>query len=825
MHHLPKYYKPLKAAAGRLVKTVKKHPWRIAGYAAIFLCATLLAFLFLVSRGLPTIEEINSRQFAQSTRIYDREGETLLYEISGGEKRAVVPFEDIPQYLKDAVIAIEDQGFYTESGVSIRGIFRALLANLMHGRVVQGASTITQQLARNAFLSSEQTITRKIREALLAIRLDRNYPKDKILWLYLNEVPYGPTIYGAEAAARAYFHKPAKSLTLAESALLAAVLKAPSYYSPWGSHTKELFARQSLVLAKMRDTGKISATQFNEAVKTRLVFEPKNLGLKAPHFVFAVQDYLAKKYGEDLLERGGLRVVTTLDTRLEDIAERVVKEGAERNEKLYGGKNAALVAEDPKTGQILAMAGSRDYFDTEHEGNFNVATQGLRQPGSALKPFVYLTAFKKGYAPDTVLFDVPTEFSANPVCPAIPDFSNDNAKCFHPENFDGQFRGPVSLKAALAQSVNVPAVKTLYLVGIGDALSTLDDFGVTTLTDPRRYGLSLVLGGGEVKLVELVGAYGTLAQEGVRHERAMILEVKNGSGEVLEHYDDKNEKVMDAQYPRLITSILSDTQARAPLYGASLNLTVFPDREVALKTGTTNNYRDAWAFGYTPSLVAGVWAGNNDNTPMERRGSSILAAVPIWHAFLEEALKLYPSETFTRPAPTYPEKPILGGDYLAGNQIHTILYYVDKKDPSGPPPADPSADSQFSNWETGVLAWARGHIENFSSLNQLGASPLSDPHYVAAPGAPRVEIKAPQAGSYMANDVFVGAQIESSAALANIRVYWNGGLVHESPGNYPQTYYFSASFSPPSPSLQNLLEVEAMDAQGRTGRAGVVVYK
>jgi len=803
-----------------------KHRLRTLAYGALFLCAGALVYLFVLARNLPTLEEINNRQVTQSTRIYDREGKVLLYEINGGERRVVVPPEDIPQYFKDAVVAIEDQNFYTESGVSIRGIFRALLANLKSGSVVQGASTITQQLARNAFLSPEQTIARKLKEAFLAIRLDRYYSKDKILWLYVNEVPYGPTLYGVEAASQAYFHKPTKELSLPESAVLAAVLKAPSYYSPWGSHTKELLSRQKLVLTKMRDTGKISEAQFKEASAKEIVFEPRNLGIKAPHFALAVQDYLAKKYGEELLERGGLRVITTLDMKLQEAAEGAVKEGAERNEKLYHGKNAALVAEDPRTGQVLALVGSRDYFDTANEGNFNVATQGLRQPGSALKPFVYLAAFEKGYTPETVLFDVPTEFVPNnPACPVVPDFTNENTRCFHPENFDERFRGPVPFRTALAQSMNVPSVKVLYLAGVDDTLNTLSGFGITTLTERNRYGLSLVLGGGEVHLDELVGAYGVLAQEGLRHEQSMILEVKNSNGEVLEHYNDKSEQVVDAQYPRLVTNILSDTNARAGLFGASLSLTTFPDREVALKTGTTNNYRDAWAVGYTPSLVAGVWAGNNDNTPLQKQGSSILAAVPIWHAFMEKALASYPTEVFERPAPTVADKPILAGDYLANNQLHTILYYVDRKNPRGASPSDPSDDPQFMNWETGVLSWAKANLPGFSLLNQAGGSSFYGGQYITSPGSVKIDIELPRPGTFVAQEVYINARLSAPAPLATVRTYWNGGLIQESKGLWPANYSFSATILPPSLSPQNLLEIEAIDEQGHSARAGVVVYK
>jgi membrane peptidoglycan carboxypeptidase len=438
-------------------------------------------------------------------------------------------------------------------------------------------------------------------------------------------------------------------------------------------------------------------------------------GIKAPHFVMAVEDYLVQKYGEDVVDSGGLKVITTLDWNLEQEAEKAISDGVAQNTLKYQGKNAALVAEDPKTGQILSLVGSANYFDQKNNGNFNVATQGLRQPGSSLKPFIYLTGFQDGYAPQTVLFDVPTEFSTNPECPAVPDFTSTEKNCFHPQDFEQTFVGPVSIRNALAQSMNIPAVKMLYLVGIKNAITTAYNFGLTTLTSPDQYGLSLVLGGGAVRLIDLTEAYAVLSQDGIKHTQSIVLEVQDSAGNVLESYTDQSTQVFDAQPVRLINDILSDAAARAPLMQASQNLTVFPGYDVALKTGTSNDYRDAWSMGYTPSLVVGVWAGNNDNTPMQKNGSSILAAVPIWHAFMQEALQQYPQETFNPPDPTNPSKPILAGNYTYNNQIHSILYYVDKNDPTGPNPTNPSSDPQFTNWETGVINWARNNIPNFSS--------------------------------------------------------------------------------------------------------------
>lgn len=789
----------------------------VLGFLGLAILGVLLIFIF--SRNLPSAEQIANHQVSESTKIYDRTNKILLYEISNGEKRTYIPLAEIPQHLKDATISIEDARFYTEPGFSIRGILRALLANFTSGEIVQGGSTITQQLARNVFLSAEQTLPRKIKELILAVQLNRNYPKDKILELYLNEIPYGATTYGVESASLAFFSKTTKELTLGESAILASIPKAPSYYSPWGTHQKELFARQKLVLKRMLELKKITQEDFDKASSEKIVFSPQDTtGIKAPHFVLYVQDYLVQKYGEDMVRAGGLRVVTTLDWKLQELAEKVVKEGAERNDELYKGKNASLVAEDPKTGQILALVGSRDYFDTENEGNFNVAIQGLRQPGSALKPFTYLMAMKAGYTPETVLFDVPTEFDA----------SGNPSKSYRPENFDNFFRGPVSMRNALAQSVNIPAVKTLYLIGIPNLLDTLKSFGINTLTDPRRYGLSLTLGGGEVKLVEIVGAYSVLASDGVKQQQSTILEVKDNKNNVLEKYKESSQKVFESQPIRQINDILSDVSARSALYSGSLGLTQVPGHDVALKTGTSNDYRDAWVFGYTPSLVAGVWAGNNDNAAMQKRGSSILAALPIWHAFMSEALKNFEPEAFPRPESVTPSKPILAGNYLAGNQIHTILYFVDKSNPTGPYPANPEKDSQFSNWEKGVLDWARVNVPNFNSFNIPGSPlPSLENNPSSSANQPQIQILSPKAGDFVQSSIFVDAEIKSPAlTITEINIFLNGDLIQKINNSFGNSYRLSTQITPQNLKSQNLLEVEVLTQdQNVKNKTSVILYK
>lgn len=807
----------------------------IGGLIIIFLGAgtAALFYLFSLIKELPVLDQIANRQLAQSTQIYDRTGTILLYEIHAEEKRTVIAFEEIPDYLKKAAIAIEDRNFYEHPAFDWRAIVRAVFNNLIRGQI-QGASTITQQLAKNAFLSPEKTLRRKIKELILSIQLERRYTKDEILSSYLNQISYGAGLYGVETASRAFFGKSARELNLAESALLAALPQAPSYYSPWGYHQDELKQRQEFILNTMYDVEFIDAEERDRAKSTKLVFLPPSSGnIKAPHFVMEIKEQLVNRYGEEMVQKGGLKVITTLDYELQKLAETAIAEGAERNEKLYQGKNAALVAQDAKTGQILALVGSRDYFDIKNEGNFNVATRGLRQPGSALKPFVYLTAFEKGYTPETIIFDVPTEFTANnPTCPAIVDFKNTNPVCYHPQNFDGKFRGAVDFKNALAQSLNVPSTKVLYLAGINNVLKTLQSFGITTLTDPQRYGLSLVLGGGEVKLIELVGAFSVLSQEGIKRPQIMILKAEDADGKVLEEYQEKSEKVNEPFYPRIINSILSDKDLRQPLFSASLGLTVFSDQEVALKTGTTNDFHDAWAIGYTPSLVVGVWAGNNDNTALQQQAGSILAAVPIWHAFLTEVFKKQTnSETFTRPEKVLAEKPILRGEaviqYKVNNveypQIHDTLYYLDKDNPQGPAPQNPENDPQFENWEEELINWLKINLPDFSRYNQT--PPESFLGSVNENNA-NLEILefSPNNGEYAKDGIRVRAVVKSNNNLDKIELYWNGQLIDRKSPNSLGTYEYLYQLANPKIELQNSLKIKISDVFGNAVEKEVIIF-
>ena len=790
-------------------------------------------YLGVIILKLPSPEHLSTRQVSQSTKIFDRTGEILLYEIHGDEKRTIVPFSEIPEYVKKATLTAEDANFYNEPGFNWKGIARAFLENLKAGEITQGGSTISQQLAKNVFLSPEKTYTRKLKELFLAIQLESKYSKDDIFEFYLNQIPYGSNAYGVEAASQTYFGKSIRETSLAEAVVLASMLKAPSYYSPWGTHKEELLSRKDYILERMVALNFISPEEKEQAREENIVFNPPSLGIiKAPHFTLTVRDLLINAYGEYMVMNGGLKVITTLDWELQQIAEEAAQWGADRNKELYGSANAAIVAQDPKTGQILVLVGSKDYFGStepegctpglscDFEGNFNVAIQGLRQPGSALKPFVYMTAFEKGYAPETVIFDALTEF----------DVRDNPETSYQPQNFDGRFRGPVAFENALAQSLNVPAVKVLYLAGFDDVLENLHNFGITSLKERWRYGLSLTLGGGEVKLVDLVNAYATLSQDGVFHNQKFILKVEDAKGNILEEYRDNNKRVIEAQYPRMIHQILSSPELRRPIFGNTLALTQFPGYEIALKTGTTEDHRDAWSIGYTPFLVTGVWAGNNNNAPMRQQGSSILAAIPIWNRFLASALPLFQPELFTRPEPLQaPNKPMLNGQSqitptIGGKvypQIHSILFYVDRKNPLGLIPQRPAEDSQFENWEKGVADWARANIWNFFQYNQ--PLPVSDLNTIPLTQSPiSITNIRPGNGEFVSVPLLIQADIQAVENLQSVELYVDKIL--QTKKNVSGMFYRFEFYLTTLPKPQSNIEIKAITQSGTEKKISLIVF-
>lgn len=816
--------------------------WAFLG-AAVFV---ILIFAFF-AKDLPNPEKLSKHQMVESTKIYDRTGTVLLYDIHGEEKRTVIPFDQMPDSIKKAALVIEDDNFYNHFGLDFKGILRAFFANLRGKKISQGGSTITQQYIKSSFLTPERTYSRKIKEAILSIELELLYSKDKILESYLNQIPYGSNAYGIEAAAQTFFNKSAKNLTLAESALLAGMANAPSYYSPYGSHLEALKSRQEYILDRMAEFGYASKEEAEQSKKTKIAFAPPKATIKAPHFVMYVKEYLEDKYGKEYVEKGGLKVYTTLDWELQQAAEEIVAKGVKTNEKKYKSFNASLVSIDPKTGQILAMVGSKDYFaeslpkdcdpgkDCKFEPNVNVAIRD-RQPGSSFKPFAYALALKKGYTPQTYLFDLPTEF--NPSCPSSAGYTNyQGQKCYNPQNYSGTFKGPVTFKEALAQSINIPAVKVLYLAGVNETINFSQDLGITTLKDRSRYGLALVLGGGEVKLVDMVSSYGVFANDGIKQQKTPILKIETSKGEIVEEWKNNPAKIMDEQIARTISDILSDNSARTPTFGNNSPL-YLGVRPAAVKTGTTQENRDAWTIGYTPSLVAGVWAGNNDNTPMTKEGAGMYAAAPIWNEFMKKAYKIKKGEIeeFTKPEPITSNKPILNGqmffekvykvDKISGKlateqtppelieeakfkEAHTILYYVNKDDPQGRAPSNPSADPQFANWEAPVLAWAKANSSD-GGLNLQPPTEYDDIH--SGDNRPEIKISFP-----LDNAIYSGTNIIiriRAAAAANLGIkqvdfFFDGSFIGTDPSAPYELIY---KLPPPADSGEHTIKAVAYDS-------------
>jgi 1A family penicillin-binding protein len=664
-----RYRKSLKRSR-KIVKYAK-----IGFFAVIGFFIFLLFVLPLLAFNLPSPDKI-VRTEGFSTKILDRNG-TLLYDVYANQNRTPIAIDDIPVYLKEATISIEDKNFYKHQGFDPLGILRGFLKIFTTGRA-EGGSTLTQQLVKNVLLSNDRTIVRKIKEFVLAIQIEKKYSKDQILQMYLNEVPYGGTAWGVGAASEIYFGKDIKDLTLIESAVLAGLPQSPSKYSPYSSTPKAYVQRTKDVLRRMQEDGYITKEQETSAVDMldSVQFQPRGSTFKAPHFVQYVQNILEQRYGQAAVEQGGLTVTTTLDLTLQDAAQEIVTEEIAKVEKQHITNGASIVIE-PETGEILAMVGSKNFEATDYDGQVNVTTS-LRQPGSSFKPFTYVTAFKKGYSPATLLMDVPTTF---PGGVGQPDYK--------PVNYDGVFVGPIQVRYALANSRNVPAVKMLAMVGIKDVLATAYDMGITTLPPTsetlKRVGLSLTLGGGEVRLIDMADAFSAFVNKGYRIDPVAILKVTDVNGKVLEENNpQKGNRVLTEEQAFLIDSILSDNEARQAVFGPNSYLNI---ADVMVKTGTTNDKRDNWTIGGNDNAMVGVWVGNNDNSPMLNVASGISGASPIWHRTIVAALKGKPKVQFEVPGGISQ----INVDAVSGYASHDGFparneYFIKGTEPSGSDP-------------------------------------------------------------------------------------------------------------------------------------------
>lgn len=700
----------------------------------IVLLAFLTVFLYAYYTTVSP-EALTDRAVTEASIIYDRTGTHELYRLYGEENRKVIAHDAIPDSMRQATIAAEDDRFYHHIGIDPLGILRSLKKNFERGSLAQGGSTITQQLVRNTFLTREKTIKRKFLEVVLAIKIERHYDKDQILDYYLNEVPYGSNAYGIQSAAEIFFGKNAADLTLDECALLASLPKATTYYSPYGDHREALLARQHAIITRLGDLGYYDSATVQAALETDTLAKLIDYreDIDAPHFVFYVREQLEQLYGSDTVERGGLRVYTTLDYDMQKRAEEdVVAYGPKL--PAYGARNAALVAIKPATGEVLAMVGSLDYFDRKNDGQVNVVTRP-RQPGSSFKPIVYAAGFEKGYQPETLLYDVPTNFG--------PDGSG---REYRPQNYNLSYNGLVSARKALAGSLNVPAVKMLYLVGIDDAIEFAEKLGITTLTQRARYGLSLVLGGGDVKLLEETAAFAVFANDGVRAPVHGIARVVDSGGNEI-YTATSAERVIDEEVARKVSSVLSDNEARAYIFGSRSALAI-PNRKVAVKTGTTQDFRDAWTVGYTPEIAVGVWVGNNDNSQMRSGADGSVIAAPLWRTFMERELASLPDTPFHDYRVVESSIPMVTGKYasdggedaqyvsIAGGKAisakkarkmnpdklakryratydrHSILYYINKDQPLNEEAKPDYSDPMFGRWEAAVRGGGDGEDDD-----------------------------------------------------------------------------------------------------------------
>lgn len=804
--------------------------WKQVGFGAAALFGFFLLTALWFIKDLPGPKGIKKSFATANTTLYDRNGKEII-QLHGDENRRLISFEAMPENVKHATIAVEDKDFYKHGGFDITGIVRAAYYDARYGSLAQGGSTITQQFVKKAVLTDKKSFWRKYKELVMSIEMELLYSKDQILQMYLNEIPYGSQAYGIEAASQTFFKKPAKELDkgiegLSQSAFLAALPRAPSFYSPYYGDPKAALARRDRILDLMAGQGYITKDQAKQAkaidvtTEKYLNQEPLATGNPAPHFSQLVRQQLVDQFGEKRVDQGGLKVYTTLDLDKQKAAQQVLSD-RRKNLNAFNASNAALVAEDPRSGEILALVGSVDYGDTKIQGNVNVAI-AQRQPGSSFKPFAYATAFKKNHFPGSTLFDLRTSFG-----------DDGTGKPYRPQNYTTREYGPVSMRQALDNSLNISAVKTLYLAGVSDTIKTAHDLGITTLNDgSSRYGLSLVLGGGEVKLTDMVAAYSTFATQGVKHPQITIKKVTEQNGRTIWDNKPKSKQVLDKQIAYMISNVLSDNAARGLVFGTN-NLLHLGNRPVATKTGTTENFRDAWTIGYTPSLAVGVWAGNADGTLMTRGADSSAVAAPIWNAYMRKVLDGTKVEQFDRPSgikdvtvdaltgkkPTQATKQFRKDIAASWTQIGTSpstagqVYKVDKV--SGKlatdqtPPAAieervslnlqcelPSSDPQYNAWQGPVSAWAKGNGYSGGSI----PTEYDDAHVEA--NRPSIQVSSPNDGDKNVNNpVNVQLTVNAPLGVDRVEVYFDG-TTHAASGS-------GSSYSVSVPTSAGTHEVSA----------------
>jgi len=822
----------------------KKFVLRALSLATTALIAGLVLFVLLVivafavfTKDLPSPNKLTAKDPSLSTQIFDRNGEKL-YDIYGEQNRALVKLDQLPKYVKDATIAIEDKDFYKHKGFAPKGMLRAIFEILFRGRL-QGGSTITQQVVKNTLLTPERTITRKIREFILAIQVERRYTKDEILQIYLNEVPYGGTAWGIEAAAQSYFGKKAIDLTLTEAVILTGMPQRPSAYSPFGPNPNAYVERASEVARRMREDGYITSEQEKE-IKEKLPnvqFASQGVGIKAPHFVIYVRSLLEEQYGTRVVEQGGLKVTTSLDLKIQDEAQKIVTEEISKLAKLSVG-NGGVIVTKVQTGEILAMVGSKDYFARDYDGKVNV-TLAKRQPGSSIKPVNYASAFLQGYTPSFLIMDVPTEFPGGADQPP-----------YKPVNYDGKFHGPQQVRFALGNSYNLPAVKMLAYGGIKNMLTQAEKMGLTTLKPTQenlnRFGLSLTLGGGEIRLLDMATAFGVFATGGYKkvdnttHEPTAILKVEDSDGRVLQEFkENSGQQVLSEEVSFLISNILSDNNARSAAFGEN-SLLKIPGKTVAVKTGTTDDKRDNWTIGFTKSFVVGVWVGNNNNSPMNPSlTSGVTGAAPIWNRVMRVVLANQKDEPFQPPGKiVQKDVDALDGGLSCRDHPTRSEYFIKGTEPTASclvykefggteylvfHEEDPVSTDGKNRWQDGINEWVK--TQEDSKYHPPEGANFGDNTQNVNLGEHEVKVDvlrpAPESqfDTSKDQDVNIGARVFSLKSIALVEVRVNGKLVaSKSDEPYDFTYQLTKG-----KTGDFLIEITAINSQGDTGKSDVKI--